>query len=102
MNLTSRRGLSTMRTHTNRRMQVSQQPHEIYMKLTALEIERSRRATEREAMNHRIKLLDERLADIEAEQAELNSALDRCGDKSGQQSALGMQDPGSEAGRRRY
>lgn len=79
MNHSNRRGLSTMRTHINRRLPVSRQPHEIYMKLTALEIERSRRMTERDAMNRRIRLLEERLTEIEVEQAELNELL---GDRS--------------------
>ena len=75
MNQSNRRGLSTMRTHINRRLPVSRQPHEIYMKLTALEIERSRRVTERDAMNRRIQLLEERLKEIEVEQADLNRLL---------------------------
>jgi predicted nuclease with TOPRIM domain len=75
MKQVNRRGLSTMRTHINRRLSASRQPHEIYMKLTSLEIERSRRMTERDAMNNRIRLLEERLTEIEVEQAELNQML---------------------------
>lgn len=78
----TRRGLSTMRTHINRRMSASRRPHEIYMKLTSLEIERSRRITEREAMEKRMAVLEERLADIAAEQAELTALLANTSDAS--------------------
>lgn len=98
----TRRGLSTMRTHISRRMSASRQPHEIYMKLTALEIERSRRNTERAAMENRMKMLDERLGDIANEQAELNALLVRAGQTGSEQGLVRGDKPNSNAGNLRY
>lgn len=70
-----RHGLDRMRTHINRRMSANQQPHELYMKLTSLEIERSRRDTERDAVEKRLEIIDSRIRDIQAEQELVQAKL---------------------------
>jgi hypothetical protein len=56
-------------------MSDNQQPHELYMKLTSLEIERSRRATERDATKKRLQVIDDRIGEIETEQKEIKAKL---------------------------
>jgi hypothetical protein len=47
------------------------------MKLTSLEIERNRRATERKATLDRINMIDERLREIISEQEEIREILEK-------------------------
>jgi len=65
------RGLQSLRTHTTRRALPSQKKHELYLKLTTLEMENARRVIERDALVKRLALLDERLVSIASEQAAL-------------------------------
>lgn len=67
--------MTNVRTHTTRRTSASVARHELYMKLTALEIERSRRATERDATMKRLEQIDSRLESIQNEQAEIMQFL---------------------------
>ena len=71
----NRRGLQTMRTITSRRANPTQQRHEFYLKLTTLEMEKTRRETERSTLIHRLKLIEERLQQIHDEQEDLNRLL---------------------------
>lgn len=74
-----RPSLANMRTHTTRKSSAALQRHELYMKLTSLEIERSRRATERDATLERVAMIEQRIAAIEAEQSLVRSLLERAG-----------------------
>jgi len=65
------RGLQSLRTHTTRRALPSQKKHELYLKLTTLEMENARRVIERDALVNRLAMLDERLLSIASEQAAL-------------------------------
>jgi len=69
------RGLQSLRTHTTRRALPSQKKHELYLKLTTLEMEIARRAIERDALVKRLATLDERLGNIASEQAALLETL---------------------------
>lgn len=70
-----RPSLANIRTLTTRKSSAALQKHELYMKLTSLEIERSRRATERKATIERVAIVDQRLALIEAEQSVIRELL---------------------------
>lgn len=77
MGKTSHRpSMSNVRTHTTRRTTSALARHELYMKLTALEIERSRRATEHDAMSKRLQQIGQRIVDIETEQKEIQQLLE--------------------------
>jgi len=69
------RGLQSLRTHTTRRALPSQKKHELYLKLTTLEMEIARRVIEREALVKRLATLDERLGNIASEQTTLLETL---------------------------
>jgi len=68
------RGLRTIRTLAGK---VSQTvvPHRAHLQIACLEIEKTRRATERTSVLRRAAELDARLREIEAEQARLLQAL---------------------------
>ena len=70
-NRLNRRGLQTLRTHTTRRALPTQKKHELYLKLTTLEMEKARRVIERDSLAKRLAMLDARLIEIAAEQTEL-------------------------------
>ena len=72
---TQRPTIANVRTHTTRRVSSAQAKHELYMKLTSLEIERSRRDSERRAMLERVEAIERRLAAIEAEQSAIHVLL---------------------------
>jgi phosphopantetheine adenylyltransferase len=99
---TTRRGLSSMRTHISRRMTSARQPHELYMKLTSLEIERSRRLTEKEAIERRLRSLSERLRDIEEEQEQMLRLLDAAGAPLTSVPSLQNRDSNSKQASMRY
>jgi len=52
-------------------------PHQLYMRLTCLEMERHRRGIEREAAMTRVRACDDRSREIEAEMAEIKAELRR-------------------------
>ena len=66
-----RRGLQSVRTQSSRRATATLQTPELYIKLTSLEMERSRRILERERLLDRVRVLDERLLEIAHEQDEM-------------------------------
>jgi hypothetical protein len=70
-----RSGLSSIRTHTNRKSSRNTPRHELLMQLTTLEIEMARRSTERSASIKRLDAIDQRLADIVEEQATIRQLL---------------------------
>lgn len=64
------RGLSNIRTMSTR--SAAEAPrHEVFTRITSLEMERTRKRTEREAAARRLEAIDARLAAIDAEVAEL-------------------------------
>ena len=69
-----RRGLTNMRTLSGRVDQVTL-PYRAYMQITCLEMERSRRDTERKAASKRVREIDARLGEIDKEQKELLRAV---------------------------
>jgi len=85
------RGLQSLRTHTTRRALPSQKKHELYLKLTTLEMENARRVIERDALVKRLALLDERLVSIASEQAELLEIIND--DSAGNPAIPTMQTP---------
>jgi len=52
-------------------------PHQLYMRLTCLEMERHRRGIEREAAMTRVRICDERSRDIDQEMVEIKEELRR-------------------------
>ena len=75
-NVSPRRGLHNMRSRTTRRATASQTSPELYLKLTSLEIERSRRVTEFDNLSERLRSLAERIRTISEEQVELRLRLE--------------------------
>ena len=72
---TPRRGLREIHALSGRVDQVSL-PYRAYMKITCLEMEKARRASERKSASQRIANIDARLKEIEAEKAALLQALE--------------------------
>lgn len=66
-----RRGLQVLRTNTSRKAIPTQKKHELYLKLTTLEMEKARRITERDAILKRLAMIEERLQTVTSEQLEL-------------------------------
>jgi chromosome segregation ATPase len=70
-----RRGLHSMQTRASRKAIASLETPELYLKLTSLEIERSRRANELENLLERINKLQNRINTIVGEQEELQRRI---------------------------
>jgi len=68
------RGLRTIRTLAGKVNQTAA-PHRAHLQIACLEIEKTRRTTERTSARRRVAELDARLEEIEAEQARLLQAL---------------------------
>ena len=68
------RGLRTIRTLAGK-VSHTVVPHRAHLQIACLEIEKTRRATERTSVMRRAAELDARLKEIEAEQARLMQAL---------------------------
>ena len=70
------RGLRTIRTLAGKvQSRLAGMPHRAHLQIACLEIEKTRRATERTSVMRRAAELDARLREIEAEQARLLQAL---------------------------
>lgn len=74
-NSSTRRGLHSMRTRATRKAVASQTTPELYLKLTSLEIERSRRAHELENLLERASRLSARIQSIVLEQQDLQNRI---------------------------
>jgi len=78
------RDLKDIRTHSGRINQLFQ-PYKAYMKISCMEMEKLRRGKERESAMLRVKNIDARFQEIEAEKSELLEAIgitatdDACG-----------------------
>lgn len=69
-NRTALRGLRDIRTHSGKVESIGA-PYMKYMKISALEMEKARRETEKFSAEERIRNIDMRLAEIEAEKGAL-------------------------------
>ena len=69
------RGLQNIRSHSGRADQVSE-PYRVYLRIGCLEMEKARRGKEKESAMLRVKAIDDRFLDIEAEKAELLKELE--------------------------
>ncbi len=72
---TNRRGLQIIRTHTTKRSNFTLKRHELYIKLTSLEMEKARRESERNGLLQRLKIIDERLSTLVSEQQQVKQAI---------------------------
>ncbi len=70
-----RRGVQDIRTMSER-ISDADNPQRKYLTLAMLELERARRNKERQSASQRVANIDQRLADITAEQTELLSAAE--------------------------
>jgi hypothetical protein len=70
-----RRGLENLRTQSSKRGLANLSSPELYIKLTALEMERARRITERDSLAKRVIDLDRRIAEIDQEKETVNKLL---------------------------
>ena len=70
-----RRGVQDIRTMSER-ISVVDNPQKKYLTLAMLELERARRNKEKQSASQRVANIDQRLADITAEQTELLSAAE--------------------------
>ncbi|MBI2191525.1 MAG: hypothetical protein HYU36_06035 [Planctomycetes bacterium] len=68
------RGLQDIRTSAGRVDAVAA-PYRVFMRVTCLEMEKARRSKERESAMLRVKMIDERLREIEGEKGELLNGL---------------------------
>jgi chromosome segregation ATPase len=75
MSSSTRRGLEHLRTQSSRRGG-SRARHETYMRITILEMERSRRLAELDATRRRLTALESRLDEIDAECRSLHAELE--------------------------
>jgi hypothetical protein len=89
------RGLRDLRTLSGR-VDAGSIPYRGYMKIACLEMERTRREKEKDSAIHRIRSIDARFQDIEAEKHRLLSAL---GERDDGGSAGPVQTSSSGAGR---
>lgn len=69
------RGLQDIRTHSGR-VDEAHHPYKAYMKVAALEMEKARRGNERESAMHRVRNIDARFKEIDAEKAAMLQALE--------------------------
>lgn len=83
-----------MRTQSTRKATNNLSSPEIYIRLTSLEMERARRVMERDRLLERVRTLDERIAKISEEQAEMRARIDRP-EPSGANSPHDANDPNS-------
>jgi hypothetical protein len=70
-----RRGVQDIRTMTER-ISDADNPQRKYLALAMLELERARRNKEKQSASQRVANIDQRLADITAEQADLLAAAE--------------------------
>lgn len=70
------RGLQDIRTHSGR-VREAVIPHKAYLRLGCLEMEKFRRAKERESAMTRVRNIDSRCRDIEAEKTKILNAMNK-------------------------
>ncbi len=81
-----RRSLQNVRTQSTRRAIGTLSSPELYIMLTSLEMERSRRIMERNRLLDRVETLNERLRTVEAEQEDIRSLIQLRVEPTGQAS----------------
>lgn len=67
------RGVQDIRTHTGR-VSALAEPYRAFMRISCLEMEKTRKAKERDSALRRVELIEQRFREIEAEEAELLAA----------------------------
>lgn len=72
------RGVQDIRTHAGK-VDRSSSSYMVFMKITALEMERTRKLHERDSAVARLRILDERIQEIEREKADLLEGLNVLG-----------------------
>lgn len=92
-----RKGIREIRTHSGQVDQVSL-PYRAYLKISCLEMEKARRAREKESARESIARIDARLAEIEAEKAALLQAMKDMAQGSQGASGGGQEPPGKGPG----
>lgn len=75
------RGLQDIRTHSGR-VREAILPHKAFMRLSCLEMEKFRRAKERESAITRVRNIDARFRDIDAEKTVILSAMNKLNNDS--------------------
>jgi len=70
------RNLQDIRTNSRTSVETFE-PHKAFMRLTCLEMEKTRRQKERESALERVRNIDSRFREIEAEKAEILRALEK-------------------------
>jgi hypothetical protein len=68
------RGLQNIRTHSGTSSQVSE-PYRAFLRIGSLEMEKARRGKERESAMLRVKNIDSRFRDIDAEKEEILESI---------------------------
>jgi hypothetical protein len=68
------RGLQDIRTIAGK-PDIANEPYRAYMRITVLEMEKTRKNKERESALHRVRNIEERFKEIESEKGELLEAL---------------------------
>ena len=69
------RGLQELRTHSGIVGVAKKLPHQAYLRIACLEMEKVRRGLERDSAAERVERIDERTKEIEAEEAALLRSL---------------------------
>ncbi len=95
------RGLQDLRTLSGSVDQAATVPYKAYMRLTSLEIEKFRRKAERESAMHRVRNIDARFREIEAEKDTLLRALSErtCGNPTDTSNTKSKSVPSHSTGR---
>jgi hypothetical protein len=75
------RGLQDIRTHSGR-VREAIIPHKAFMRLSCLEMEKFRRAKERESAITRVRNIDSRFRDIDAEKTVILNAMNKLNNDS--------------------
>ena len=94
------RGLRDIRTLSGQADEASL-PHRALMKLACLEMEKARRRTERNVAVQRVRNIDARIRDIEAEEAAIRRTMDSQADGPGGASPGSGAEPGHPRNRKR-
>lgn len=72
---TSVRGVQSIRTNSGK-ADIFSEPYRVFMRISALEMEKARRGKERESAMHRVREIDNRFQEIEKEKAHLLRDID--------------------------
>ena len=94
------RGLRELRTLPGR-VNEAVMPHRAHMKLACLEMEKARRRIERNSVVDRLREIDSRIRDIDAEEAAIRRTMGSEADGPGGASPVSRSEPGNPRNRKR-